>query len=183
MKFKLLAVVVLLLPMVAQTQSGPKISKSQAERAALAQVKGGRVISAEYELDGGKHVWSLDVKTPDGIREVWVDPISGMVIKNDAESAAKERRENSGVQKWKMISKAKAEEIALRAVPRGKVLEAELETESGVRIWSLDVKWGKEIKEVWINPVSGKVMKVTQETARQEEREKAAGMTGKKNIK
>ena len=185
MKFTTLAITfaMLTLPMMAQAQQKPKVTRIQAEHAALAQIKRGKVLGAEYELESGKYVWSLSVKSPAGIREVWVDPTSGMVIKNDAESTLNEKKEMGSERKPQMITKAKAEKIALKAVPHGKVLDAELETESGVRVWSLDVKWGKQIKEVWINPVNGKVMKVTTENAKKEKQEKTAGMTGKKSMK
>lgn len=185
MKMKTLVIVVmsLTLPYLAQAQVKTKITKAEAEHAALAQVKGGRVLSAEYEHESGKSIWSLDIKTPTGIREVWVDPTSGMVIRNDAETKAKEKMEKASEKRASKITKAEAEEIALKAVPGGKVLEAELESESGMHIWSLDVKSGKEIKEVWISPANGKVLKVTVESAKKEKQEKEGGMNMKKSTK
>lgn len=162
MKFRKLALfaMALSLPALAAAQPDPKITKLQAEKAALAKVKGGEVLSAEYEHEAGRYIWSLDIKSGKKVREVWVDPNSGKVIKVAAESMAHEKKEKAGEKKPEVISKTKAEEIALRAVPGGKVTEAELEHERGMFIWSLDVKSGKVDKEVWISPQNGKVLKV-----------------------
>lgn len=103
---------------------------------------------------------------------MWVDPSSGKVLKVSTETPADEKKEKSEGMKSTKITKAEAEKIALTAVPGGKVMEAELEHESGMFIWSLDVKSGKETKEVWIDPQSGKVVKVFTETARSEAHEK-----------
>ncbi|MCL5267856.1 MAG: PepSY domain-containing protein [Bacteroidetes bacterium] len=82
MKFRSLVVVAmaLSLPILAEAQPKPKIIRSQAEKAALARVKGGKVLSGEYEHESGKYIWSVDVRVGDQTKEVWVDPTSGKVI-------------------------------------------------------------------------------------------------------
>lgn len=97
MKYRILAIAALFLslPLLAEAQTKPQITESQAEQAALASVKGGKILSGEYEMEGGKHVWSFDVRTSGTIKEVWVDPVSGMVIKVKNESAAHEKSEAS----------------------------------------------------------------------------------------
>ncbi|MCL4538865.1 MAG: PepSY domain-containing protein [Bacteroidetes bacterium] len=174
MKFRstVMVAMALCLPIFAQAQSKPKITKSQAEKAALAEVEGGKVLSGEYEHEAGKYIWSFDIKSGNRINEVWVDPNTARVIKVADESMANEKKEKSEDMKSAKITKEEAEKIALKAVPGGKVMEAELEHESGMHIWSLDVKSGKVIKEVWINPQSGKVVKITTESAKDEAHEK-----------
>lgn len=149
MKFKMLAIIALALslPLLAEAQPKPKITKSQAQKAALAEVKGGKVLSGEYEQESGKYIWSFDIKVGDTIKEAWVDPTSGKVLKVSTETPANEKKEKSEDMKSAKITKAEAQRIALKAVPGGKVMEAELEHESGMFIWSLDVKSGKEIKK------------------------------------
>lgn len=171
---KLLVIAMALsLPMLAAAQPKPKISKKVAEKAALAKIKGGKVLSAEYEHESGKYIWSFDVKSGRKIKEVWVDPNSGKVIKISSESTAGEKKEKAEEKKEHVkITKAEAEKIALKAVPGGKVTEAELEHEHGMFIWSLDVKSGKTNKEVWISPRSGKVLKVFTESGSEEAQEK-----------
>ena len=167
MKFKgfLTVGLALSLPLFAEAQMKPKVSKAQAEQAALAQMKGGKVLSGEYEHESGKYIWSFDIKAGDQLKEVWVDPNTGKVIKVDTETPANEKKERSEDMKSAKITRSEAEKIALKAVPGGKVMDAELEHESGMFIWSLDVKSGKETKEVWIDPQSGKVVKITTESA------------------
>ncbi len=163
--------VAMCLPIFAQAQTKPEITKMQAEKAAMTAVKGGKVVSAEYEHEAGKYIWSLDVKTTDGeTKEVWVDPMTGKVAKASTENPAQEKKEKMADMKTAKITQAQAEKIALKAVPGGKVSEAELEHESGMFIWSLDVKVGKTNKEVWINPQSGKVEKVFTESAGKEQK-------------
>lgn len=183
MKLKTLVTLVLALslPLIAEAQPKPKITKSQAEKAALAEVKGGKVLSGEYEHESGKYIWSFDIKVGDTIKEAWVDPNSGKVLKVSTETPADEKKEKSKDVKSAKITKAEAEKIALKAVPGGKVMEAELEHESGMFIWSLDVKSGKETKEVWIDPQSGKVVKITTESAKAEKSEKKSETGSKKH--
>ena len=89
MKFKTLAIIAvsLTLPLLAEAQPKPKVSKAQAEKAALTVVKGGRVLSGEYEHESGKYIWSFDVKSGKETKEVWIDPQSGKVVKITTESA------------------------------------------------------------------------------------------------
>ncbi len=171
------------IPIVGASQVKPKVSKTEAEQTALAAVNGGKIISGEYEKENGKHIWSFDVSASGILKEVWVDPVSGMVIKITNESIANEKKESAtetesghGHQKetpkkWK-VTKLQAENIAIKAVPGGKVMEAELEHESGMYIWSLDVKKGNQTKEVWINPMDGRLIKVSTENEKKERRAK-----------
>lgn len=169
------------LPLLAEAQMKPKVTKAEAEQTALAAVKGGKVISGEYEKENGKHIWSFDIRADGAVKEVWVDPVSGMVIKVSTETKSSEKKEKAEDMKSAKVTKAEAEKIALKAVPGGRVMEAELEHESGEFIWSLDVKSGKETKEVWVDPQSGKVVKVTTESANAERNEKKSETGSKKH--
>jgi hypothetical protein len=91
--------------------------------------------------------------------------------------------EDSVVAKAK-LSKSDAEKIALEKVPGGTIKEGELEMEGGVLLWSFDVaKPGtKDITEVNINAVTGKVIAVDVESpsaeakeAKEEAKEKKEG--------
>ncbi len=184
----LFAVALLLtLPLGVNAQTKSKVTKAQAEQAALSAVKGGKILSGEYEKENGKYIWSFDIRQDEVIKEVWVDPVSGMVIKIQTESAANEKKERSEETEYKhgshaaknktvgekaIISKSQAEAIAMKAVPGGKVTEAELEHESGLYIWSMDVQTPKGTKEVWVSPKTGKVLKVFVENESKEGRKK-----------
>ncbi len=73
------------------------------------------------------------------------------------------------------VSKADAEKTALAQVPNGTVKEAELEKEKGQLIWSLDVTIpdSKDIKEVNVDAITGKVLSVETETPEQQAKEKS----------
>jgi hypothetical protein len=79
----------------AELQSEAKISRADAEKAALAKVPGGKIKEGELEKEKGKLIWSFDISIPDSkdIKEVHVDAISGEVISLETESAAAEAKE------------------------------------------------------------------------------------------
>ena len=60
-------------------------------------------------------------------------------------------------------------------MPNGTVKEAELEKEKGQLIWSLDVTIpdSKDIKEVNVDAITGKVLSVETETPEQQAKEKS----------
>jgi uncharacterized membrane protein YkoI len=79
----------------AQLRAEAKITEVAARATALAEVPGGRVQKGELERESGKLVYSYDVKTDgkSGVDEIWVDAITGKVIKKEHETPAKERAE------------------------------------------------------------------------------------------
>jgi uncharacterized membrane protein YkoI len=72
-----------------------RVSRADAEKAALAQVPGGKVKEGELEKEKGKLIWSFDITTEGttDISEVAVDAITGAVLSVDKESAADEAKE------------------------------------------------------------------------------------------
>jgi uncharacterized membrane protein YkoI len=72
------------------------------------------------------------------------------------------------------VSKADAERIALAQVHNGTVKESELEKEKGRLIWSLDISTpdSKDITEVNVDAITGQIVNVEKETAKQEGAEK-----------
>lgn len=83
-----------------------KVTKADAEKAALAKVPNGTVKESELENEDGKLIWSVDISIPDSqdIKEVAVNAITGEVgavetetpadqAKEKAEDAAKEKKE------------------------------------------------------------------------------------------
>ncbi len=78
---------------------GPKakISKTQAEKTALAKVHHGKVKSSELEKEHGKLVWSVDI-TKHGtknITEVQVDAMTGKVVGVETETPEQEAKEHA----------------------------------------------------------------------------------------
>lgn len=160
-------------------KKGPKpaVTLEQAQKAAAAAVPDGKVTHGVYEFEAGKWIYDFDISTPstpEGVREIWVDPQSGKVIHNEAKSKADQladrkaaERAETPAQERAEAAKAKkpaftlaqARQTALSAVPGGKVKSGEYEKEGGQWIYSFDITTAKGIREVWVDPQSGKVIK------------------------
>jgi hypothetical protein len=72
-----------------------KISAEAASAAALGRVPGGKIESGEIENEGGKLIYSFDIKVAgkSGIDEVWVDATTGAVLNVAHETPAAETKE------------------------------------------------------------------------------------------
>jgi uncharacterized membrane protein YkoI len=63
------------------------------------------------------------------------------------------------------------------------ILESELETEHGVKIWSFDLRTGKHITEVWVDAHTGAILKTEKESAAAEKQEQVAETAEKAALK
>jgi len=74
-----------------------KISRSEAEKTALAKVPGGKIAEADLEEEGGKLIWTFDISTPGSrdITEVHVDALTGEVIATEKETPADQEKEKA----------------------------------------------------------------------------------------
>ena len=79
----------------AKLEAQAKVSKTDAEKTALAKVPGGTIKEGELEKEKGKLIWSFDISTPGttDIKEVQVDAITGEVVSVETETAAQEAKE------------------------------------------------------------------------------------------
>lgn len=82
----------------ATSPSNAKISRSGAERAALARVPNGVIKEGELEKEHGRLIWSFDIASSGSkdITEVHVDAMTGEVIATEKESEADEAAEKKG---------------------------------------------------------------------------------------
>src|SRR5258708_2581250 len=90
-------------------------------------------------------------------------------------SEGHERHESQAqLQAEAKVSKADAEKLALAQVPNGTIKEGELEREKGKLIWSFDITipGSKNIKEVNVDAMTGKIVSVETETPAQQAKEK-----------
>ena len=71
----------------------PLVSKARAESIAMAAAKGGKVVSSEYEKEGGGWRWSFDIRQNGKIHEIGVDGRTGRIVENSWESVASEAHE------------------------------------------------------------------------------------------
>lgn len=79
----------------AALQAQARISRSDAEKIALAKVPGGTIKGGEIEKEKGKVIWSFDIAAPGtaDISEVQVDAISGEVVSVEKETPAQQAKE------------------------------------------------------------------------------------------
>jgi hypothetical protein len=79
----------------AKLEAQAKISRADAEKAALAKVAGGTIKEGEIEKEKGKLIWSFDVATAGtkDITEVHVDAMTGEVVGMEKETAKDEAKE------------------------------------------------------------------------------------------
>ena len=101
--------IVLAAPAVfAAPKQKPAITMAQARATAQAAVPAGKIKSAELEHENGQFIYSFDVKAPDGIQEVWIDAMTGKIVKVEHETAAKEKAEKVQEGKEARSHKAKS---------------------------------------------------------------------------
>ena len=105
--------------------AAPKIDKDQATKTALERAPGGKIESMELEDEGGKSVWSFDLRVGKTIREIQVDSETGAIVSDKVETPKQEKDE-----KAQDALLDKAEKIALVRV-KGTVLERHTEKEKG----------------------------------------------------
>ncbi len=82
----------------AQTHdSATRISEDSARALALAQVPGGKVQGSELETEGGKLLYSFDIKVPGraGIEEIHIGAMTGEVLSHEHESDSAEASEKA----------------------------------------------------------------------------------------
>lgn len=61
-----------------------KISMAKARSAAL-KLAPGRIISSEYEKEGGGWRYSFDIQQPGHVQEIGIDGMTGKVVENKSE--------------------------------------------------------------------------------------------------
>ena len=79
----------------ANLEAQAKVTRADAEKAALARVPGGKIKSGEIENEKGKLIWSFDIATPGtkDVTEVNVDAVTGQIVSVDKETEADEAKE------------------------------------------------------------------------------------------
>jgi len=78
-----------------------RITRAQAEKAALARVPGGKLKGAQLERENGRLIWSIDVITPltKKVAAVQVDAHSGQVLSKLVQNPADRAEESGGGKK------------------------------------------------------------------------------------
>lgn len=141
--------------------SQAKITMEEARKAALERVPG-TIEDGELEKEQGKLVYSFDIRTADGVSEVWVDAGSGQVISieketeaqeaaekhkdkatkgdnDDEESEASQKANQEKYAKETKITMDEAKAIALKE-KAGTITNQALEKEHGKLLYSFDIR-------------------------------------------
>ena len=76
----------------ARLMAEARISQTDAQTTALAQVPNGTVKESELEKEHGKLIWSFDIATPGtkDISEVNIDAVNGTVVSKEIEKGEKD---------------------------------------------------------------------------------------------
>ena len=87
----------------AQLQAQAKVSKVEAQKAALTKVPNGKVNSAELEKEHGRLIWSFDIAMPHSkdITEVQVDAKTAKIANVQIETPQDQAKEAAADQKKK----------------------------------------------------------------------------------
>ena len=90
--------------------------------------------------------------------------------------------DEAALMKKAKVSKTDAEKTALAKVPNGSIKSAEIEREHGKLIWSFDIaKPGtKDITEIQVDAISGKIVRTQIENPKAQTKEAAADKAEKK---
>jgi uncharacterized membrane protein YkoI len=139
-----------LLAGVMQAMAAGLITKSQAEQDALNAVGGGTVVQAYREKEVGKLIWSVDLTGATSEYEVWVDAHSGAILRVITQPLSPS----------KLISKQQAEQIALKAVGGGKVVQAQRDQWKGHQIWDITITQPGWEYDVYVDAHTGAVLKI-----------------------
>lgn len=91
----------------AAERTAAKITKEQAQKIALERAPGGKVESSELEDEGGKSVWSFDLRVGKNLREIQVDSLTGEIASDKFETPKQEQDEKAH-DKIEAAAKAKA---------------------------------------------------------------------------
>ncbi|HEY3663016.1 MAG TPA: PepSY domain-containing protein [Chthoniobacterales bacterium] len=104
---------------------------------------------------------------------VLVFPVASLLAISTTTWAAPTEAE---LMKQATISKSQAEQIARAKVPGAKIQSEEIENEHHALVWSFDmVKHGsKNVTEVLVNAMTGKIISVSTETPSDQAKEQAA---------
>jgi len=70
--------------MAAAKAPAPRISMTAAKAMAL-KLAPGKIISSEYEYEGGGWRWSFDIQQKGHVQEIGVDGLTGKVVENKSE--------------------------------------------------------------------------------------------------
>ncbi|WP_444684682.1 PepSY domain-containing protein [Alkalicoccus luteus] len=149
------------------------ISIEEAEQKALSLFDGGTIDDRELEKKNGRYVYELEVEIFDEDGDVYIDAESGEVIHvesdirgymtegNSSQASEEQHTEtNESGNSNEQISSQKAADIALNHVGKGHVDDIELERENGMLVYEVEVEYGDDDVDVYVDAFTGEVIYV-----------------------
>ena len=92
---RIAATALTVLVLVAAPLFADDLTRADAEKRASQDVKGGKILSVEREVEKGKDVWSLDVRSADGkhVYELQYEVSTGKLVSREEESPKRQKQE------------------------------------------------------------------------------------------
>ena len=147
-----------LLAGVMQAMASGLITKNQAEQDALRAVGVGTVKQAYIEKEMGKLVWAVNIESAATYYQVWVDAHTGTIL-----SVILHLPPN--LPPPHTVTKQQAEQIALKAVGGGKVMQAQRDQWKGYQIWDVAITQPGWEYDVYVDAHTGAVLKIIKNAA------------------
>ncbi|MBM7094286.1 PepSY domain-containing protein [Bacillus sp. H-16] len=148
--------------------SKEQLTKNDAVAIVKERFENAKIDEVELEKEKGKLVYEveIDYKGEDG--DVYVDAVTGEIVKVDSDLKKAENRQSEGKndnkssdheQNEEKISSEKAGEIALAHIGEGYIDDIELEKKKGKLMYEVEIEYGndKEV-EVYLDAYTGEVL-------------------------
>lgn len=133
----------------------PGITAARAAAIALQRVPGGTVVDVDPGIENGQAVWEVLVRRPDNTGlEIYLNAATGAVLRQERESLP---REALGPRPAVTVQQAIA--TATGAVPGGRVIAIDLDSENGRTVWDVDVAGPGGRKAITIDAATGRILK------------------------
>ncbi|QKS70121.1 PepSY domain-containing protein [Paenalkalicoccus suaedae] len=162
------------------------ISLEEAESIALNLFDGGKIDDRELERRGEQYYYELEVELRDEDGDVYIDAMTGEVIKveddirpyllsannatqtnnqeqnkgSESNQVQENEQSSSHATEPTMISHEQAKEIAVNHVGKGKVDDIDLERENGHVYYEVEVEWSDDDADVYVDAFTGEVLHV-----------------------
>ncbi len=140
--------------LASDTGNSAGITAARAAAIALQRVPGGTVVDIDPGLEGGRAVWEVLVRRPDNTgSEIYLNATTGAVLRQERESIPRE-----AMGPGPAVTVQQAIQTAAAAVPGGRVIAIDLDTENGRRVWDAEFAGPGGRIEITIDAATGRVL-------------------------
>lgn len=130
------------------------ITAARAAAIALQRVPGGTVVDIDPGIEGGRAVWEVLVRRPDNTgSEIYLNATTGAILRQERESIPRE-----ALGPGPAVTVQQAIKTAAAAVPGGRVIAIDLDTENGRTVWDADVAGPGGRMQITIDAATSRVL-------------------------